>query len=374
MNGTVKKNKHTGNWDFVFNIANDPMIGKRRQVRRRGFKSQQEAEDALIKLRADFLDDEVVNLSHMTYSAYMDEWVKERKIHLQKSTYETHMIYYRNIIKPKLGHFKLGQIEPIHIQKFINNLVSDTDYSPHTVHLVFRIISASLNKAKTMKLIKDTPATGTTLPRRVRKEINVWTYEQVCYFLEESRNVKRLTRCYVAFVMSILTGMRQGEIMGLRWRDIDFDKSVIYIRQTLTQAAEIKPGAKNASSVRSIHIPAKLIEVLNEHRNKIKDERIFHGRGYNDNDLVICTRDGSPMIPRNLRKEFYHLTEKLGLPKIRFHDLRHTHATLLIQQNVNVKLIAERLGHSDIETTLNTYSHVLPDMQKSVSDKLDKIF
>ncbi|PGB20457.1 site-specific integrase [Bacillus toyonensis] len=374
MNGTVRKNKHTGSWDFVFNIANDSMTGKRRQVRRRGFKTQQEAEDALIKLRAEFLDNEVVNLSQMTYTAYMDEWVKERKIHLQKSTFETHMIYYRNIIQPKLGHFKLGQIEPIHIQKFINDLVNDTNYSPHTIHLVFRIISASLKKAQVMKLIKENPATGTTLPRRVRKEINVWTYEQVCYFLEESRNVKRLTRCYVAFVMSILTGMRQGEIMGLRWKDIDFDRGIIYIRQTLTQTAEIKPGAKNASSVRSIHIPAKLIEVLNEHYKKIKDERIFHGRGYNDNDLVICTQDGRPMIPRNLRKEFYHLTEKLGLPKIRFHDLRHTHATLLIQQNVNVKLIAERLGHSDIETTLNTYSHVLPDMQKSVSDKLDKIF
>ncbi len=105
----------------------------------------------------------------------------------------------------------------------------------------------------------------------------------------------------------------------------------------------------------------------------VLEERLFHGKDYEDNDLVICTRTGKPMIPRNLCKEFYNLTEKLGLPKIRFHDLRHTHATMLIQQNVNVKLIADRLGHSDIETTLNTYIHVFPDMQKSVSEKLDKI-
>ncbi len=203
--------------------------------------------------------------------------------------------------------------------------------------------------------------------------MDVWSLDQVNYFIAESKNIKRLTRIYVACVMALLTGMRQGEIMGLRWRDIDFDRNVIYIKQTLTQAAEIKVGAKNASSVRSIHIPEKLVSELKIHRKMILEERLYHGQDYEDNDLVICTRTGKPMIPRNLRKEFYNLTEKLELPKIRFHDLRHTHATMLIQQNVNVKLIADRLGHSDIETTLNTYSHVLPDMQKSVSEKLDKI-
>jgi integrase len=224
-----------------------------------------------------------------------------------------------------------------------------------------------------MKLIKDNPATGTTLPKRQRKEMDVWSLDQVNYFIAESKNIKRLTRVYVACVMALLTGMRQGEIMGLRWRDIDFDRNVIYIKQTLTQAAEIKVGAKNASSVRSIHIPEKLVSELKIHRKMVLEERLYYGQDYEDNDLVICTRTGKPMIPRNLRKEFYNLTDKLELPKIRFHDLRHTHATMLIQQNVNVKLIADRLGHSDIETTLNTYSHVLPDMQKSVSEKLDKI-
>ncbi|PGO61763.1 site-specific integrase [Bacillus cereus] len=373
MKGSVLQDKKRGTWYFSFDIGKDPFTGKRRQIKRRGFKTEIEAENALIKVQAEMLNDEFLDLTQMSYSKYLDEWFEERRIYLQKSTYEIHSIYCENVIKPKLGHFQLQKIEPIHIQKFINNLVNETNYSSHTIHLVFRIVSSSLKKAKTMKLIKDNPATGTTLPKRQRKEMNVWSLDQVNYFLTESKNIKRLTRCYIAFAISLLTGMRQGEIMGLRWKDIDFERNIIYVKQTLTQAAEIKVGAKNSSSVRSIHIPDKLVSELKDYRKTVLEERLYHGKDYEDNELVICTRIGKPMIPRNLRKEFYNLTEKLGLPKIRFHDLRHTHATMLIQQNVNVKLIADRLGHSDIETTLNTYSHVLPDMQKSVSEKLDKI-
>ncbi|MBO1583290.1 tyrosine-type recombinase/integrase [Bacillus sp. XF8] len=373
MNGTVSKDKATGKWTFVFNIAKDPFTGKRRQVRKRGFSSKQEAEDALIKLKAELLSEENLNLSKITYGRFLEEWFEERKLELEEWTYDIHYTYYKNVINPRLGHLKLQQIEPTYIQKFINDLVNKSGYSPHTVHLIFRIISASLKKAKIRKLIKENPATGTTLPKRRRKDMNVWTLDQVNYFIDESKGIKRLTRCYIAFVIALLTGMRQGEIMALRWSDIDFENHRLYIRQTLTQNAQIKSGAKNESSIRSIHIPLRLIEELELHRQTIIDEKKYYQRDYDDHDLVVCARKGNPMIPRNLRKEFYGLTEKLGLPKIRFHDLRHTHATMLIQQNVNVKLIADRLGHSDIETTLNTYSHVLPDMQKSVSDKLDRI-
>ncbi|MDC2866533.1 site-specific integrase [Bacillus sp. BP-3] len=373
MKGSVLEDKKRGTWYFSFDLGNDPFTGKRRQTKRRGFKTEKDAEEALIKLQAEMLNNEFVDLSQMTYSKYLDEWFEERRIYLQKSTYEIHSIFCENVIKPKLGQFKLQKIEPIHIQKFVNNLVNETDYSSHTIHLVFRIVSASLKKAKTMKLIKDNPTTGTTLPKKQRKELNVWSLDDVNYFLREAKNVKRLTRCYIAIVISLLAGTRQGETMALRWSDIDFNKHLIYIKQTLTQAGEIKIGAKNTSSVRSIHIPEKLVSELKLHRKMILEERLYNGREYEDNDLVICTRTGKPMIPRNLRKEFYNLTEKLGLPKIRFHDLRHTHCTMLISQNVSVKLIADRLGHADIETTLNIYSHILPNMQKSVSDELDKI-
>lgn len=373
MKGSITKNKKTGTWEFVFDSGTDPLTGKRKQIKRRGFESKSLAMDEMTKLKAEILGNEFLNLTQMSYARYMEEWFQERKSHLQNSTFEIHSIFYRNVIKPKLGHFKLQQIAPIQIQKFVNGLVNDMSYSEHTVHLIFRIVSASLKKAKTLKLIKDNPSIGITLPKVKRKEINVWSLEQVNFLIREAKKIKRLTRCHIGFLISIYTGMRQGEVLGLRWKDVDFEAQIIYVRQTLTQNAVIKTGAKNKASLRSIHIPNKLVDELRAYRKQVLQEKLLYGQSYPDNDLVVCTKSGKPMIPRNFRKEFYNLIEQLGLPKIRFHDLRHTHATILIQQNVNVKLISERLGHSDIETTLNTYFHVLPDMQKSVSDKLDKI-
>lgn len=373
MTGSINKNKQTGKWDFIFNSGINPVTGKRKQIRRRGFESKRHALDEMTKLRAEVLEDEFLDLTKMTYERYMEEWFQERKNTLQKTTFEIHSIYFRNVIKPKMGQLKVQQITPIQIQKFINELVNDTNYSAHTIHLIFRIVSASLKRAKVLKLIKHNPSDGITLPKIKKREMSIWSLKQVNQFISEASNIKRLTRCYIGFLISIFTGMRQGEILGMRWKDVDFETQTIFVRQTLTQNAEIKSGAKNETSVRSIQIPSKLVDELRTYRKKILQEKLTHGQSYNNNDLVVCTKEGKPMIPKNFRKEFYNLVEKVGLPKIRFHDLRHTHATILIQQNVNVKLISERLGHSDIETTLNTYSHVLPDMQKSVSDKLDKI-
>ncbi|EOW9526600.1 tyrosine-type recombinase/integrase [Bacillus cytotoxicus] len=374
MKGSVLLDKKRGTWYFSFDRKKDTFTGKRRQVKRRGFASKQEAYEAMVRLQAEMLNEEFIDISTMKYDMYVDEWMKERSFHLQKSTFDIHKTYIENVIKPRIGHFRLQKIQPIHMQSFVNDLVINTDYSAHTVHIIFRIISASLKKAQVLKLIKENPTIGITLPKIKKSEINIWTLEQVNQFISEGKNVYRPTRFYIACVIALLTGMRQGEILGLRWKDVDFENRVFYIRQTLTQEGKIKVGAKNNASIRNVHIPLKLIEELKLHRQTIMKERKSYGRDYEDNDLVICARKGNPLIPRNGRIEFYNLTEKLGLPKIRFHDLRHTHATLLIQQNVNVKLISERLGHTDIQTTLNTYSHVLPTMQREVADKLDEIF
>ncbi|WP_369691802.1 site-specific integrase [Bacillus cereus] len=154
--------------------------------------------------------------------------------------------------------------------------------------------------------------------------------------MTQPKQIERLTRFYIVYTVALLTGMRQGEILALRWKDIDFKKRIIYIRQTITQNAQIQVGAKNNSSVRSIYIPDLFIKELEEHQNKVREEKGYFKREYKDVDLVFCTRKENPVIARNCRGEFYNLIEKLGLPKIRLHDLRHTHATMLIQQNVNV--------------------------------------
>ncbi|WP_369680630.1 Arm DNA-binding domain-containing protein [Bacillus sp. AFS023182] len=175
MNGSIKQNKQTGKWDFVFNISNDSLTGKRRQIRRRGFSSKREAEEEMIKLKAEVLNNEFISTSKMTYETYMNQWFEERKFSIQESTYEMNFGYYKNIIQPRLGHLELQQMTPILLQNFVNTLVSEKRYSNYTVHLVFRIVSASLKKAKTFKLIKENPTIGITLPKLPKKEIKVWT-------------------------------------------------------------------------------------------------------------------------------------------------------------------------------------------------------
>ncbi|PFZ33314.1 tyrosine-type recombinase/integrase [Bacillus wiedmannii] len=224
-----------------------------------------------------------------------------------------------------------------------------------------------------MKLIKDNPAEGTRLPKIKKREMNIWTTEQVSEFISKSRTLKSVTRCRIGYVIIALSGCRQGEALGLRWSDIYFTNGIIHIKQTVTQDVKIKTGAKNDSSIRSIHIPSILVDELLSHRDRIESEKKQLEAEYNNFDLVVCTQQGKPIIPRNFRHFFKETTKRVGLPQIRVHDLRHTHATMLIEQNVNVKLISSRLGHVSIKTTLDIYSHVLPSMDKSIPDELEKI-
>ncbi|MFC9600197.1 site-specific integrase [Peribacillus butanolivorans] len=159
--------------------------------------------------------------------------------------------------------------------------------------------------------------------------------------------------------------------LGLRWRDIDFENECLYVRQTLTHDGKgFKEGAKSKTGNRFT------LSTLKQHRKQIAAKKLRLGvASYKDNDLDVCSSNGKPINPRNLLRSFYNLIEKSKLPKIRFHDLRHTHASLMLQQGENIKLISERLGHSSVKITLDTYLHILPNMQQEASNRLaDKLF
>lgn len=180
-------------------------------------------------------------------------------------------------------------------------------------------------------------------------------------------------RYYGVFYMAIMTGLRQGELLGLRWEDVDLNQRVVHVRQILEHDGKLfKEGAKTKSSVRSIAISTSVKSVLLQCKEELNSEKDYLGKDYTNLNLVMCTEKGTPIHPRNLIRAFKQLREKAELPRIRFHDLRHTHATLMISQNEPMKLIADRLGHSKISTTMDTYGHLLPNMQRDASDRLDQ--
>ena len=165
--------------------------------------------------------------------------------------------------------------------------------------------------------------------------------------------------------MAIVTGMWQSELLGLRWKDVDLEKGHLTISQTLSHDGNtFLLGGKTKSSLRKILLPTSIVAKLKKHRAIVLKENLSRGEEYQDNNLVMCTPSGTPINPANVRRSLNALIKKATVPKICFHDLRHTHATLLLAKDVNEKVISERLGHSNIKITLDTYSHVLPTSKK----------
>ncbi len=169
--------------------------------------------------------------------------------------------------------------------------------------------------------------------------------------------------------------MRQGEILGLRWKDIDEENRTISIVQTLSHdGKELSAGAKTDSGNRQISIDENTLGKILKLKHRTKVETVANRPLYNDLGLVICTSVGTPLSPRNLNRSFDSIIQKAGIRKIRFHDMRHTHASLLLKQGVNPKIVSERLGHANVRITLDTYSHLLPNLQKDTADEFGKLF
>ncbi|WP_279401409.1 site-specific integrase [Piscibacillus salipiscarius] len=176
---------------------------------------------------------------------------------------------------------------------------------------------------------------------------------------------------FIAYQLASVEGMRQGEILGLRWQDIDFEGQRLTIQQTLSNDGKtIKPGAKNKTSKRQVAFTKETLIALKSHKEKQEQIKVKTGDVYNDKlDLVVCTSLGSPINPSNLRRSFNRNIKRLHVKKIRFHDLRHTHATLCLELNIHPKIVASRLGHANTRMTLDTYSHLLPSFQNGAVEK-----
>lgn len=366
MRGSVKKDGSS--WYYIFYLEKD-VNGKRRQKKKRGFKTKKEAQQALIEAINAINKGTYIEPSNIPYREYLDQWFSTKKNSVGIQTINVYDHYLKSRIIPALGNYTLSRLTTIQIQSFINSL-SEDGLSSSTVKKVLEIIRNSLEHAVDFELVLKNVAVKVKLPKTAKKEMAVWGEEQINRFLK----VAKEDRLYIVFHLALTTGMRQGEILGLRWKDFDIEKGQLSIRQTLSHDGKtIMSGAKTKTSLRTIHLSNSTIQELNSHKISVTKEKLSLGPVYQDFDLVACTQHGTPLNPSNIRRTFSRLIQLGEMPKIRFHDLRHSHATLLLSKGINVKIISERLGHSNIKVTLDTYSHVLPSMQEEVARKLDEI-
>jgi len=303
----------------------------------------------------------------MLYRDYLIEWLKVKRYSYSPPTISGTEYSIRTRIAPRLGDLALADLSPMVLQTFVNEL-KESGLANRSVRHIFAVVSSSLTTAEKMELIPKSHARAVTLPKLTRRELEVWDIEQVRRFLQLAGNEPYT---YVAFHLAILTGMRQGEILGLRWEDVDLSSNVLFVRQTLTQDGKhFLPFTKTSQGTRSIAIDRRTVAILGEHFRRVEADKNRCPVGYLDSGLVVRMKIGMRMRSRYLMDVWYGLLKKSGLPHIRFHDLRHTHASLLLKNNIHPKIVSERLGHASVKTTLDTYSHLLPNLQGDAARKL----
>ncbi|MEC3429847.1 site-specific integrase [Bacillus thuringiensis serovar nigeriensis] len=369
MKGSVKKDKKTGKYLYIVDIGIDPLTGKRKQKKKRGFTTKKEAENALTKLLSEVHTGTYVEPSKLSYGEYLQDWFNTKKHSVGIQTAKVLKGYLNSRIIPSLGNIKLTKLTSLHMQNYVNSL-RDEGLKRGTIEKIIKIIRNSLEHAIDLELITKNVAAKTKLPKVDKEELIVWNEYEVQSFLKAAQD----SRYSIVFHTALVTGMRQGELLGLRWKDVDLEKGHLTISQTLSHDGKtFLLGGKTKSSLRKILLPSSTVAKLKKHRAVVLKEKLSQGEEYQDNDLVMCTPSGTPINPANVRRSLNALIKKAAVLKIRFHDLRHTHATLLLAKGVNVKVISERLGHSNIKITLDTYSHVLPTMQEDAVNKIEEI-
>ncbi|SMO54268.1 site-specific integrase [Melghirimyces algeriensis] len=366
MKGHFRKRGKT--WYFTLDIGKDER-GKRKQKKVGGFKTKKEAEKACAELIAQIESEGYKEPKKVTLEEFMVDYFENHVKHtIRRTTFYNQMSLVNKHILPKLGNLQLAKITPMILQRFYNEMI-EQGYSASYIRGIHAIIGKTLKTATEWDYISKNVATLIKLPRVTRREINIWSMEEATRFLSLVKD--RST--FIAYALAIYTGMRKGEILALRWQDCDLDKGQISVRQTLyhTKGGLIFQEPKTRGSRRTISISDYLIKCLKKHKRKQNHIKLQLGSGYQDHGLIVCHTHGTPIHPQDINRDLKRAIKKHNFRPISFHDLRHTHATMLLQLGENPKVVSERLGHSSVTITLDTYSHVLPDMQKSLAEKFD---
>jgi integrase len=305
---------------------------------------------------------------------YLRQWLNHMRGRVRAKTHEGYEGLIRLYALPHLQGIPLTELRPLHLQGLYSSLLADPDrhLSGGTVLNLHLVLTQALGQAVRWGLLVSNPAAGAQPPRPRRPELNVVDSRLASRLVDATRG----TAMELPVAMAIATGMRRGEILGLRWADIDQDLGVAHVRRSL----QITGGSlrfeepKTRRSRRSVVLPSYLHPYLLRQREDIARRRKVLGPRWREHDLVVDSGDGAPLNPDTLSSGWTRFLRLRGLPHVRFHDLRHAHATLMLLQGVHPKVVSERLGHASIGITLDTYSHVLPSMQVEAARAFDELF
>jgi len=377
VRGHIRK-RSKNSWSIVIDVGRDPQTGKRRQQWRTVSGTKKDAERTLRELLHSLEVGSYVKPSRMTLGQWLQEWCQSYvAIHCSPRTAESYQSEVRRHLIPALGAIPLTQLHPQHLQNYYSQALTSGradergGLSARTVQYHHRILSEALGHAVKMELLARNVAEAADPPRPEHKSMATLVPEDIPQFLEAAQE----TPYYVLFYTALYTGMRLGELLGSRWCDVDLDMASLSVAQALYKRSGVckMVEPKSSRSRRRIALSPSLALLLRQYKAEQQSQKILAGKPLADSDLVFSHSDGSPLDPGVVSHTFVKVLGKAGLPHIRFHALRHTHATLLLKAGVHPKIVSERLGHANIVITLDTYSHVLPGLQERAAEHFDKM-
>jgi len=379
MKGSIRQ-RSKGSWEIFYDMGADPVTGKRRQKSQTVKGTKRDAQRRLREVLLSIEQSSYVKPNKITLSEWLSQWLRDYvSMNTTDRTQESYSYIVEGHLIPSLGKVVLADLQPQDIQRYYAEKLNKgrTDgkggLSGRSVVYHHRILSKALDYAVKMGVVVRNVANLVEPPRVKKVTMNTLSTEEVTRFLEAAKE----TDYYVFFATLLYTGLRRGELLALRWRNLDLTKGNLTVVETaykLCNGDYIIKEPKTAHSRRSVTLSTSLIELFRAYRIDQELLRIQLGVSLNADDFVFIRPDGSPLNPSAVSLAFRRIIHKAGLKDIRIHDLRHTHATLMLQAGVNPKVVSERLGHASISITLDIYSHVLPGMQEAAVEKFDKLF
>lgn len=373
----LQKPKGTGRWYVQIELDRDPGTGKRRRKWHSGYANKREAERALARMLADKDTGTYVAPQKLTLRAYLTEhWLPAIESTVRPTTFNGYRSHVEIYVAPRLGAVRLQDITPDQLSRFYRELQAKGGkdggaLSPNTVRRVHATLHRALRDAARWGHLQRNPAAVAVKPMQPTigsRDIATWTADQMRTFLESVVD----DRLFALWRLAATTGMRRGELLGLRWSDVDLAARRLAVRQTVSCiGSRVQFGEpKTKRGKRNVALDHETVEALMLWREWQSSERQAWGAGYESSGLVFTRENGTLIHPDLLTKWFGRRVQRARVLPIRLHDLRHTHASLALQAGIPAKVVSERLGHATVAFTLDVYSHVLPGLQEDAADRI----
>ena len=347
----------------------DKETNKRKQKNMGSYPLKRDANKRLNEVKEEIYKEELLLPNEIILQDFLLDFLEKYKMNLSITTYNCYMRICKKYIIPLLGDIKLCDIRPIHIQNYVDDLLDLL--TPQTIKVHLNILNLALKRAYRLKLIKENVVQFVEVPKNKKYKNEIYNAEDMKKLMEKSRE----TSLELPIILASGLGLRISEILGLTWNNIDFNDFTITIDKITVRdkGQVILKEPKTESSIRTISAPKEIILMLKQLK---KDRLAAKLRGEKSHrELIFYDKNLNPIAQDVLSKKFRYFLQENNLKHIRFHDLRHSHVTMLIDAKVPIKVISERVGHSNVNTTLNIYSHALREMDQEASDKIsDTLF